>query len=399
MKKTTTTKKHGAAKKLIPAACMLLVSATTLVSSTYAWFTMNKEVTVTGMEVKTKVGDNLLISPDTLTSTAVNADSTFKSSMDVSLMQALLEPVSTINGNDFFYTSTFNVGGDGNALDKTDYIDYDTTGLGAASNTTDYNNKFSENYAITKSIGTAEGYKDYVFQLKANNTDSSTKYINLTNITLTQGAVNETASLQAFRTAVFVEDLGTGSTAPAGTIGTLKTILSNESGTSGANYFDNGKAVDSINSLDTVLQPNTAANLGTVAAGETKYLKVVVRLWLEGEDENCNNSVFNTLTDRWALNLTINLDNSTGGATILTTTTTTDKVVFTGASAADAAATNKVIDGVTYYEITGKTLNNDGSTKLYTTTSGAITSSSVIYTISATNHPTDVTNQCTLPTT
>lgn len=38
-------------KKLIPALCMLLVSAVLLGTSTFAWFSMNKTVTATGMEV------------------------------------------------------------------------------------------------------------------------------------------------------------------------------------------------------------------------------------------------------------------------------------------------------------------------------------------------------------
>jgi hypothetical protein len=352
---------------------------------------MNKEVTVTGMEVHTHVGENLLISADSLGSTAVNAESTFKSSVDVSLLEALLEPVSTVNGDDFFYTSTFNVGGDGNALDQTAYIDYDTDGLANATSAS-YANAFSQNYGVTTTMGTAEGYKDYVFQLKANNTDSAAKYVNLTNITLTQGKESETASLQAFRTAVFVENLGTTPTAPAGGIGTLKTILSNESGTSGNNYFDNGKAVDDVGSHAAVTNLNTAANLGTVAGGTTNYYKVVVRLWLEGEDENCNNSVFNTLTDNWAMNLTIKLEDATGGAQILTTETTSAKVNLYGKSAASGAG-NKVIDGVTYYEISGATLNNDGSTKIYAKATGAVSASTVIYQITATGHPIDVTNQ------
>jgi len=384
-------------KQLAAAIAMTLVATVALGSSTYAWFTMNKEVSVTGMEVHTMVGDNLLISPDVLTSVEVNDEDTFKTAMDVSLVDAFLEPVSTINGDDFFYTSTYNVGGDGNALDKTAYIDYDTDGLAEA---TGYANAFNKNYGIATATGTAEAYKDYVFQLKANNTDTSaTKYINLTNITLTQGAVSETASLQAFRTAVFVEDLDDGTTDPAGTIGTLLTILSEEGAAAGEDYFDDGKAVNSVNSLDVVEELNTAAVIGTVGAGETKYFKVVVRIWLEGEDENCNNSVFNTLRDKWALNLTIKLEDADTNATEqLTTTTTTAKADLTSATAANAAATNKVIDGVTYYEITGKTLNNDGSTKLYATSSGAIATNSVIYVITATNHPIEVTNQCTLPT-
>lgn len=41
-------------KKLIPAFCMLLISAMLMGTSTYAWFSMNKTVTATGMELKAK---------------------------------------------------------------------------------------------------------------------------------------------------------------------------------------------------------------------------------------------------------------------------------------------------------------------------------------------------------
>lgn len=49
-------------KKLIPALCMLLVSAVMLGSTTFAWFSMNKTVTATGMEIKAEVPTQLLIS-------------------------------------------------------------------------------------------------------------------------------------------------------------------------------------------------------------------------------------------------------------------------------------------------------------------------------------------------
>ena len=52
---------NKARKKLIPAAAMLAVSAAMLTTATYAWFTMNKEVSVTGMEVKAHAEDGLLI--------------------------------------------------------------------------------------------------------------------------------------------------------------------------------------------------------------------------------------------------------------------------------------------------------------------------------------------------
>ena len=48
-------------KKLIPALCLLLVSAILMGTSTYAWFSMNTQVTATGMQVKAVAEDGLLI--------------------------------------------------------------------------------------------------------------------------------------------------------------------------------------------------------------------------------------------------------------------------------------------------------------------------------------------------
>ncbi len=48
-------------RKLIPALCMLLVSALFVGTSTYAWFSMNKEVTATNMQVKAKSNATYLL--------------------------------------------------------------------------------------------------------------------------------------------------------------------------------------------------------------------------------------------------------------------------------------------------------------------------------------------------
>ncbi|MBP5267813.1 MAG: hypothetical protein J6Z29_04460, partial [Ruminococcus sp.] len=94
-----TRKKGNPAKKLIPAAGSLMVSAVMLATSTYAWFTMNKEVEVTGLTMKTKVSSNLLISEN-------NVEGTYVPDQKISARKALLEPVSSTTGatGSFFYT-------------------------------------------------------------------------------------------------------------------------------------------------------------------------------------------------------------------------------------------------------------------------------------------------------
>ena len=62
------TKKKSVAKKLIPATSMLLVSATMLASSTYAWFTMSREVEVKNISMTATTPEDIQISLGHLTS-------------------------------------------------------------------------------------------------------------------------------------------------------------------------------------------------------------------------------------------------------------------------------------------------------------------------------------------
>jgi hypothetical protein len=62
MKKVNTKKKSSAKMKLIPAAGSLMISAAMLSTSTYAWFTMSKEVEVTGIKMTAVVPEDLQIS-------------------------------------------------------------------------------------------------------------------------------------------------------------------------------------------------------------------------------------------------------------------------------------------------------------------------------------------------
>ena len=360
-------------KKLIPAICLLLVSAVMLGTSTFAWFSMNATVAVTGMSVKASVSENIQIAPSTVGATAKEADSAFKYGYVLTHTEQLLEPVSTIDGANFFYTSTKNVKADGDAIANT-YVAYNHA------STTD----FDTNYGTTG----AKGYVEYAMQLKADNSSDAARYVNLTDVNLTYGGT--AAAQKAFRVAIFVDDMGTdGATAASATQTTsnLRSIL----GISGYAYQETGKAVNSTTTTAAVTDGklDTAALIGTVAAHTSHYYKVVVRLWIEGEDTTCTNATFAALTDKWAFDLVFKLQNATGGATAITQNVTASKVDLSAAPSTTAVA--KTIDGVNYYPITG----NDG---YYTTSaSTAVAYNTVIYHIDANDIVLDVTNQCTLP--
>lgn len=53
---------NSAMRKLIPATSMLLVSSIMLASSTYAWFTMSKEVSLTGIKMTASVPEDIQVS-------------------------------------------------------------------------------------------------------------------------------------------------------------------------------------------------------------------------------------------------------------------------------------------------------------------------------------------------
>ena len=74
MKATTNKKNSSAAKKLIPAIAMLVTSATMLSTATYAWFTMNKEVELTGLNMTATTAGALEISLGGVTAGGVLAD-------------------------------------------------------------------------------------------------------------------------------------------------------------------------------------------------------------------------------------------------------------------------------------------------------------------------------------
>ena len=293
-------------KKLIPAICLLLVSLMLLSTASYAWFSMNSKVNVTGMEVKTTVSDNLLIADDVISSTSKQPEGNFGTVLS-QVKKGFLAPVSTVDGKNFYYTSTQNVRASGDAIADT-YYSYSSSGLAAASSAS-YANAFSENSNITKakvasyvgSEGPAQGYLEYVFQLKAMNLTDANEAIKLTQLEIEYAqASDEVDACKAFRVAVFVQDIT--SATPIADAGTLTAIYT----VSGSTNFTSGKAVDSTTTLDDVTYASAAVDVATVAPG-TSYYKVVVRLWLEGEDTTCNNDTFMALTGSWTFKIQLTL--------------------------------------------------------------------------------------------
>lgn len=310
MMKKNEKRKNSTMKKLIPAAGMLALSASMLATSTYAWFTMSREVKVSGMELKTTVSGNLLISDS-------NAGDAYYGTQLLQARSAILEPVSSLKGVDgtFFYTLDASADGSKRRDTATDpYIAY-TAGLGNATgdNASDYANKFSQDYGVAKTgantlisgLDRAEGYIDYTFYLKAS-PDSANNEIRMTkcNLSYNDVAISDANDL-AWRIAVFAEETSaqTQSATPSSAVGKLVGLYALD----GAEYFED-KAVTgtTTTATATVNDANCVIATGLTAASQD-YYKVVVRVWLEGQDTTCKTDNYVDLDDSWKLDLKFEL--------------------------------------------------------------------------------------------
>lgn len=313
--------KIKASKKIIMAALALLMAVGLAAGSTFAWFSMNNKVTVTGMEVKTKVSSNLLIAEDTISSTTRIAEANFASSLEQTA-KGILEPVSTIDGKAFYYTVDAKADGSKAQEVASDaYLAYSSSAT--ASDATKFDSKFSEVYGVTTSDADAlftgktgaVPYVDYVFQLKADNTSGAEQLIKLTQLDLTYGgtaALNNTQ--KAYRVAVFAQKFAADENPSAGE-GTLRYIFAPAS----YSNWDSSAVKDETHTQSILsvynTEPADGKYVAAITANSTEYVKVVVRLYLEGADTTCNNSTFMKLTNSWKLDLAFELDGTTDAVT------------------------------------------------------------------------------------
>ena len=340
-------------KIIIPALGMLLLSTAASVTGTVAWFSTNNSVKVDGMTVTTKVSSNLLIAE-------TNQEANYNESLTQS-REAVLEPASTINGKNYYYTTK--ALGDGDA--KTDdYEEYEeaTAQAHAAAGKAGYDNAFNSAYGFT-SVTTSNvcyAYVDYAFYIKATSSaNNQVLYMSKCNLTYKNEAGTAYEAISngyAWRVALLATST-TANTAANDNNLALKTILGpaqamnqsevnridtsafvagttdvssyytdiygtvHASGTyvAGAKYYgaptSSVQAVKDDDELANVTNPGAAAQAATgIALGSTTYTRVVVRLWLEGEDVTCTSNTYANLTKDWKLTLEFMLGNS-GGVT------------------------------------------------------------------------------------
>lgn len=337
--KEKTTKKRRGFSKLIPAACMLLISATTLVSSTYAWFTMNREVQVTGMKVQAKAEGGLLINE-----VAAHADTNWDDhAVAVTASGVKLVPTSTTAGTAWFHANSKAVndeaGADANGvksnnLAATGYESLTlteantaavTTGTREAEYTIYYQNKNGTSGYQADSLDDAY-YIMYKYYLKASNDSGvslakteNSQNVAIKEVTATVDGTSVSVDLnKALRVGVKMGSKMYIYAPMYATNATIATYYVTQTVSTNAQTGDQtitNAAVDPYKTNDKVYTALT-----NVPGINTDGVEVDVYIWFEGEDDNCQSDKVTETLDNITVDIKFSLE--TLDATAASTATT-----------------------------------------------------------------------------
>ncbi len=322
-------------RKLIPALALLLVSAVLMSTASYAWFSMNNKVTVTGMKVKAKAEGGLLVS-------ATAQNNTWSNSATVLLgKEVQLLPASTSDGATWYHahskvsnTAVSFADGDGYyVLTNGSSDDVAPTGSAIASSGTLYTSEenlysvgssaakivFDENGESGYTVGTDDGFylvTNYYLRSSGNaiTVGNSEKYKALAINEVTIGTISGSAQLdQCLRIGVQIFN---GSTPVSNFV-----VLAPVSGADGVAGADGEKKMTTKDTTDvaalvglcsnSVSKYYANANLGLTAAipenTSGNYLTARIFVWFEGEDSTCISDNLTTSLDTLSVNVSFKI--------------------------------------------------------------------------------------------
>jgi hypothetical protein len=327
--KTNTKKKGNPAKKLIPAAGSLMVSAVMLATSTYAWFTMNREVQVTNMQVKARSEGGLLISETSGHTTSDQWD-------DIATANNLptgvvLLPTSSANTQAWYHANSKSANDEAGAATATlsenlsgSYATLSSLATKATAAVSGTNAANTIYFTDTNADGEVDNnenayYVKYTYFLKASN-EQGVSGLALTNgaqslsikdvsVTGSSGSVNLDKSLRVGvaiggKFYIFAPNYsGAGEDVPADY------------------YVYNGSSTTGTNIKITALPANGVAYTDiTSIPGVTTDAPVQadVYLWYEGEDPNCKSENITSTLDTLVVSFKFELATNSGAKSLPT---------------------------------------------------------------------------------
>lgn len=309
MGNTTTTnnkKKKSNARKLIPAIGMLMTSAAMLTTSTYAWFTMNREVSITGITLTATVPETIEISlgikeggsgsgniikpsdgPRSETVDASGEDWSNTVAINTYYEEKTignLLPVSSTNGLDMFYTE-----------EATEHGKELKNGINVISVSSDL---------VSNELESDRYYIDIPVWFRTTTTGVAGETVDLSVSAEVTGLKDSDVLYKATRISILGTNNGISvESLPTSSFGV---ILPTESKYFKSDDQNNPLAIASAGNKDTNFTRSNVTfvdqtvsggnNTGTtvvsipVNTSDKRYgdmTKRVVRIWLEGEDENC----------------------------------------------------------------------------------------------------------------
>lgn len=339
MKKNTnnsTDNKVSVKRKLIPAVAMLATSAAMLSTSTYAWFTMSKEVEVTGINMTATVPDNIQISlgygQKTGALTAIGSDSGMKlvkapensdTSEDWSNNVAFydyykvpkLTPASSNTGATIYTTNdangvgktvdangTSNLGTEGilelltadktavvepaSSTERADYVDFPVwlrsssvsdTSISIRATVKDGENRNAVNAAENGDTLYKAARVSVLTGASANTSDG---------VIIPYDGSNQGSYYVSNKALTATGTLGTRET--SSTYGEVDKVTQNTAAATG-----DGEVIFVVPGSNSSLSAGTDFSNGAATKSSTNYgaaVCVIVRVWLEGEDVNCWNA-------------------------------------------------------------------------------------------------------------
>ena len=256
-------------------ASMLLVSIMTLSSATYAWFTMNKTVTVDGMKLKATAEDGLVISDSTKTNWAT--------SWDVNMATAAtLAPTSNYanaaTAATTFVTNKSDLFDNAKANQAADYVDLGT--LDWSDQTANSGSIGSKTTGTTPNAVTTNYVLKRTFYIKATGDQAWAKNLVIDEVKAEvdgdSAATSENLD-KALRVLVVVNDVDAFVYAPI----TGATTSYNWKGT-----MTGAQAVTTVASTT----DSTCTNVASIPIVDANAVKVDMYMYFEGEDANCKSS-------------------------------------------------------------------------------------------------------------
>ena len=300
-------------RKLVAALGMLCLSGAMLVGTTYAWFTMNKEVTVQNLAVQAKAEGGLLISETQGYSASDVWDDSANTTAEVAGAKVALYPTSTANTSAWYHatskTATNAAGATASAPSAFKADGYSTLTL--ASNqlqaaAAGANGKKDVYYVDSGTSGydadDAKYYLKYTYYLKTSTEgttnlglDEGDQNVNIS-VVHVSGNTTSTELNKALRVGI--------------EIGGKFYIFAPISGATTSYYVNAGAsattATDSSSSSHAA--PMTVATgLTSLPGNKANGTPVYVYMWYEGEDANCKSDNITSTLDELTVDLEFKL--------------------------------------------------------------------------------------------